>query len=96
MNNPIKRLFKPQFPSRFINLNASSDRLPPPSATCEVIEFDSATGMEQWNDSVFIQDFEDSTLSAPASLFEPLRAAAQTAELLDMSALFFSRRKKSM
>ena len=68
-NNPITRLFKPKLATRSVNLNTSSESLPLPSATCEVIEYDSTTGMEQWNDSVFMQDFEDSTLTAPAPLF---------------------------
>lgn len=69
MFNPIRRLYKPNVPSRAIDLSAGSDNAPVPSAVCEVTEYDSVTGMEQWNDSVFMQDFEDSVLTAPAALY---------------------------
>lgn len=60
MNNSITRLFKPKVDARVVDLNAESDGVHLPSATCEVIEYDITTGIEQWNDSVFLQDFEDS------------------------------------
>ena len=68
MLNPIKRLYKPDVPSLAINLGVGSDNGPAPSAVCEVTEYDSVTGMEQWNDSMFMQDFEDSVLTMPADL----------------------------
>jgi hypothetical protein len=35
---------------------------------CVVTEFDVDTGWEKWDDSVFIQDFEDSIDTVPANL----------------------------
>ena len=69
MLNPIKRLYKPNVASRSVNLSVVPDDAPVPSAAWEVTEYDSVTGMEQWNDSVFLQDFEDSVLTAPAPLY---------------------------
>jgi hypothetical protein len=68
MHNPIKRFFKPNVPVRSVDLAALTGNTPVQSAKCEVIEYDSATGMEQWNDSVFMRDFEDFVLTAPAPL----------------------------
>ncbi len=68
MLNPIKRVFKPQVQVRSVNLGIAEEPVTPPSAECEVIEYDSVTGWEQWKDSVFMQDFEDSILTAPAPL----------------------------
>jgi hypothetical protein len=62
MPNPIKRLYKPNVASRTVNLNTDENITPSPSAECEVTEYDNVTGMEQWSDSVFMQDFEDSVV----------------------------------
>jgi len=35
---------------------------------CEVTEFEEDEGWKQWQDSVFIQDFEDSVLASAASV----------------------------
>lgn len=77
MLNPIKRLYKPNVPSRAVSLSIVDDNTPVPNADCEVTEYDSETGLEQWNDSVFLQDFEDSVLTAPAALFEESKPANQ-------------------
>jgi len=69
MLNPIKRIYKPSVPVRVVSLSVVIDRDPLPSALCEVIEYDNVTGMQQWNDSIYIQDFEDSVLTAPAPLY---------------------------
>lgn len=77
MRNPIQRLYKPKVASRSVNLSVVTDDAPVPSAACEVTEYDSVTGMEQWDDSVFMQDFEDSVLTAPAPIYLDSRPANQ-------------------
>ena len=77
MLNPIKRLYKPNVASRSVNLSVVPDDAPVPSAACEVTEYDSITGMEQWNASVFLQDFEDSVLTAPAPIYMDSKPANQ-------------------
>jgi hypothetical protein len=68
MHNPIKRLYKPNVPSRIVSLSIASASHTVESAVCEVIEYDVVMGMEQWDDSIFLRDFEDSVLTAPAPL----------------------------
>jgi hypothetical protein len=91
--NPIKRLYKPNVPSRTVDLNADANGTPGPSAECEVTEYDSETGMEQWNDSVFMQDFEDSVVTVPAALHEDSKPAIQSP--VDMLPPFTSDGKNS-
>lgn len=76
MLNPIKRLYKPKLPSRTVSVSIA-DPAVLQSATCEVIEYDSVAGIEQWNDSVFIQDFEDSVLTAPVPPYVDSKPANQ-------------------
>ena len=78
MLNPIRRIYKPKVPVRVVSLSIVLDRDRLPSALCEVTEYDVATGMQQWNDSVYIQDFEDSVLTAPAPLYVVSDSANQT------------------
>lgn len=68
MHNPIKRLYKPNVPSRTVSLSIAIEGNTVESAVCEVIEYDGVMGMEQWDDSIFLRDFEDSVLTAPAPL----------------------------
>jgi len=84
MPNPIKRLYKPNVPSRAVNLSVTADNTPAPSAVCEVTEYDSVTGMEQWNDSVFMQDFEEFVVTVPATLHVDSKPSNQASfDMLD-------------
>ena len=65
MLNPIKRLYKPNVPSRIVCLSIDSESQKAEGAVCEVIEYDSVVGMAQWEDSLFVQDFEDSVINTP-------------------------------
>jgi hypothetical protein len=76
MENPFERLFKKQLAARTVNLNASIESANLPNATCEVLEYDGAIGMEQWDDSLFMQHFEDATLAAPTAFFGELAPLA--------------------
>ena len=69
MLNPIKRLYKPHVISRSVNLGVVPDGATAPSAACEVTEYDCISGMEQWNESVFLRDFEAAVLTVPAPLY---------------------------
>jgi hypothetical protein len=77
MNNPVTRFFKPKVSVQLVDLAASAGTMPVQSAKCEVVEYDSPTGMQQWNDSVFMQDFEDFILDTPAPLTLTARDESQ-------------------
>jgi hypothetical protein len=77
MNNPVIRFFKPKISVRLVDLAVSPGTMPVQSAKCEVVEYDSPTGMQQWNDSVFMRDFEDFILEAPAPLTLTARDESQ-------------------
>ena len=68
MKNPIKRLYKPSFASREVNLVIAENASEAFSANCIVTEFDGVEGWEQWSDSVFLRDFEDSIVTEPSPL----------------------------
>ena len=83
MHNPIRRFFKPECTTRTIDLHIGAEADSKPSAACEVTEFDALLGWEQWNDSIFVQDFEDSVLTQPIPLFvESQPSQAQVADML--------------
>ena len=65
-----KQLDKQPAQPREVKLSIADQTAKPPTSECEVIEFDAEEGWQQWQDSVFVQDFEDSVLSAPAPLFD--------------------------
>jgi hypothetical protein len=60
---------------REVKLSISDQNAKSSHSECEVTEFDAEEGWQQWQDSVFVQDFEDSVLSAPAPLFDEGDAA---------------------
>jgi hypothetical protein len=68
MQNPIKRQFKLVVPSRSLNLSIEMAAPLVTGKECEITEYDQDTGWEQWLNAVFVQDFEDSVLTAPAPL----------------------------
>jgi hypothetical protein len=68
MDNLVKSFFKPKALVRSVDLASPGGTMPVQSAKCEVVEYDNITGMEQWNDSIFMQDFEDFVLTMPAPL----------------------------
>lgn len=78
MLNPIKRQYKPTLQSSTVSLSVTESGADLISAACEVIEYDSVAGMEQWNDSVFIQEIEHLILTAPAPLYVDSKPANQT------------------
>lgn len=69
MSHSTDRPHKPETHARELNLSIQNEAAPPTDAECEVIEFEGEEGWQQWRDSVFVQDFEESVLTAPAPLF---------------------------
>ena len=86
MNNPFNWLNKPKVNPHLVDLNAGNIvEAPSQSAKCEVVEYDMETGLEKWDDCVFVQDFEDSTITAPASLFaDQSPVGHRSTDLLDL------------
>ena len=72
MNNPIIRQVSAGTLRR-VHLSIRAADEPVAGADCEVTELDGEEGWKRWQDSVFVQDFEDSVLSAPAPLFDDLK-----------------------
>lgn len=68
MNNPIRRVYKPTIKSRHVNLSMPDAVSVSFSANCVVTEYEGVEGWEQWSDTVFVQDFEASILTAPVPL----------------------------
>jgi hypothetical protein len=60
---------------RHLNLSIPEPDTPAPVTDCEVVEWDGEAGWQRWQDSLFVQDFEDSVLSAPSPLFPDLKAS---------------------
>jgi hypothetical protein len=61
---------KPPSQPREVKLSIADQTAKSQQSECEVTEFDGEEGWQKWQDSVFVQDFEDSVLSAPAPLFD--------------------------
>ncbi|WP_342619196.1 hypothetical protein [Rhodoferax sp. GW822-FHT02A01] len=70
MNHSIDKPLKPETHLRVLNLSIQNEEAPSPNPECEVIEFEGEEGWQHWRDSVFVQDFEESVLTAPAPLFK--------------------------
>jgi hypothetical protein len=70
MQNSIKRIFKPQATQVAVQVKITRDEVQPGSVPdCEVKEFEGLDGWKAWEDSLFVQDFEDSLITAPAPLY---------------------------
>jgi hypothetical protein len=67
MKNPIIRRVN-SGEMRQLNLSISDADAPAPGTECEVCELVGEEGWQRWQDSVFVRDFEDSVLTAPAPL----------------------------
>lgn len=62
---------------RALNLAVETDEMPSANGACEITEYDDEAGWQQWQDSVFIQEFQDSVINAPAPSCEGTTAGVQ-------------------
>jgi hypothetical protein len=53
--------------TRTVNLSLATFEVPEGKEDCEITEYDDVTGWKKWQDSVFVQEFEDSVILAMAS-----------------------------
>jgi hypothetical protein len=74
MNNSIIRR-APAAALRQLNLSIHLSDEMTPGTECEVVELQGEEGCQRWQDSVFVQDFEDSMLTAPTPLSEDFKPA---------------------
>jgi hypothetical protein len=85
MKNSIKRIFKPQVLPVAVHVKITRDEESSASIPdCEVKEFEGQEGWAAWEDSLFVQDFEDSLITAPAPLYVDSQPASDAQDdLLD-------------
>jgi hypothetical protein len=77
MKNSIKRIFKPRVTPVAVGVKITRDEGQSAAMPdCEVKEFVGLEGWKAWEDSLFVQDFEDSLVTAPAPLFVDSKPAS--------------------